>query len=284
MELDKIYHGDCRNMDKIDNDSVHLTIGSPPYAVNKDYELYIKSLEEHFQLLYDAYKEVVRVTIPGGKICVNVGDIAVGSNYNGGFPEEIMVIPRLIEYLNTLDTYLYARIVWLKDSPWANSSHVSFHDNVQHAEYRILPSFEWVWVFRKGKKPRGDKSSIDGRWIDKHYEWKEWINGQWHIRSVQRNDIHEAMFPKELVRRCIKMYSFPEDIVLDNWMGSGTTAIVAKQLQRHYIGYELKKEYVELAERDLANITGSMIEPQKEYRDKTLNKHEEQKDIFQCIQ
>lgn len=276
MEVNIIHNGDCRNMDKIDNNSIHLVVGSPPYAVNKDYESYIKSLEDHLQLLYDAYKEVTRVVVPGGKIIVNIGDIAVGSNYNGGFPEEVMVIPKLIDYFRTLDVYLYARIVWLKDIPWANSSHVSFHKNIQHAEYRIAPSFEWVWVFRKGKEPRRDKSPVDGRWIDKHSEWKSWAGGQWVIRSVQRNDTHEAMFPKELVRRCIKMYSFPGDIVLDNWMGSGTTAIVAKQLQRHYIGYELDKKYVDMAKKKLSNMTESMIEPQKEYRDKTVNRENQE--------
>jgi len=280
MQIDVIHNGDCRNMDKIEDNTIHLTVGSPPYAVNKDYESYIKSLEEHFQLLYDAYKEVVRVTVPGGKICINVGDIAVGSNYNGGFPEEIMVIPKLIDYLRTLDTYLYARIIWEKDDPWANSSHVSFHSKVQHAEYRVLPAWEYMFVFRKGKVSRTDKSVADGRWVDKKEEWGHWVHGIWKIRSVQRNDIHEAMFPEELARRCIKLYSFPGDIVLDNWMGSGTTAIVAKKLQRHYVGYELKKEYVDLANGKIGAINANAIEPQREYRDKTLNRKEFQEDFF----
>ena len=275
MELNKIYCGDCRDMNTIDNDSVHLTCGSPPYAVNKEYESYIKSLEDHFQLLYDAYREVVRVTVPGGKICINVGDISVGSNYNGGFPEEIMVIPKIVDYLRTLDTYLYSRIVWLKDSPWANSSHVSFHSKIQHAEYRILPSFEYVFVFRKGKKSRLDKSVEDGRFISKN-EWKSLVSGQWQIRSVQKNDYHEAMFPEELAANCVKLYSFPGDVVLDNWMGSGTTAIVAKKLGRNYLGYELKPEYVKLTENRLKGIDNKMITPSAEYRDKTVNKELEE--------
>jgi len=280
MNLNRIYCGDCRNMDKIDDSSVHLTVGSPPYAVNKKYESYIKSLGDHLQLLYDAYKEVVRVTVPGGKICVNVGDIAVGSNYNDGFPEEIMVIPRLVDYLRTIDTYLYGRAVWLKDSPWANSSHVSFHDKVQHAEYRFLPSWEYLFVFRKGKEARRDRSPVDGRWIDKHKEWKQWVNGQWQIRSVQQNKYHEAAFPEELVYRVVKLYSFPGDVVLDNWMGSGTVAAVAKKLGRNYLGYELKKEYVKLAENRLANITDDMVEEPKPYKDKTANKRECQEILF----
>jgi site-specific DNA-methyltransferase (adenine-specific) len=267
-------------MDKIDDSSVHLTVGSPPYAVNKNYESYIKSFGDHLQLLYDAYKEVVRVTVPGGKICINVGDIAVGSNYNGGYPEEIMVIPKLVDYFKTIDTYLYARAVWLKDSPWANSSHVSFHDKVQHAEYRFLPSWEYLFVFRKGKEARKDKSPADGIWVDKHKEWKAWVNGQWQIRSVQQNKYHEAVFPDELVYRTIKLYSFPNDVVLDNWMGSGTTAAVAKILKRNYIGYELYPKHVRFAENRLAAITNDMIEEPKPYKDKTANKRKYQETIF----
>lgn len=272
MELDRIYCGDSRKMDEIDDESVHLTVGSPPYAVNKGYEAYIKSLEEHLQLLRDSYKEVVRVTVPGGKICVNMGDIAIGSNYNEGFPEELLIMPKLVDYLRTIDTYLYARIVWLKDSPWKNSSHVSFHSGIQHAEFRMLPAWELVFVFRKGKEARRDKSSADGRWIDKHKEWKKWVNAYWYIRSVQRNDYHEAMFPEELVYRIIKLYSFPNDIVLDNWMGSGTTAVVAKKLGRHYLGWELKQGYVDYANNRLAAITDDMMEIPEEYRDKTVNR------------
>jgi site-specific DNA-methyltransferase (adenine-specific) len=271
MELDRIYHGDCRNMDKIDDSSVHLTVGSPPYAVNKGYESYIKSLEEHYQLLFDAYKEVVRVTVPGGKICVNVGDIAVGSQYNDGFPEEIMVIPKLVDYLRTLGTYLYARGVWEKDDPWQNSSHVSFHDKIQHAEYRWLPAWEYVFVFRKGRSARKDKSPEDGRWITKD-EWKKLVHAVWNIRSVQKNDFHAAMFPEQLVSNCIKLYSFPNDVVLDNWMGSGTTAIVAKKMGRHFLGYELDPVYAELANNRVNSVTEEMVVQSKLYMDSTANK------------
>lgn len=271
MELNKIYCGDCRNMNKIDDESVHLTFGSPPYAVNKEYESYIKSLDDHFQLLYDAYKEVTRVTILGGKIVINIGDIAVGSNYNGGFPEEIMVMPKVVDYLRTLDVYLYARIIWEKDDPWANSSHVSFHSGIQHGEYRILPAWEYIFVFRKGKSPRKDKSANDGRWVTKD-EWKKLVHGVWKIRSVNKNEYHEAMFPEKLVYNVIKLYSFPGDIVLDNWIGSGSVAMAAKKLGRNYIGYELKQEFVDYANNRISGMGAINIKDQTPYYDRTVNK------------
>lgn len=280
MDLNKIYQGDSRDLSEIDDEVVHLTVTSPPYYVGKEYEKYLPTLESYFEMIEEVFKEVVRVTVPGGKIIINTGDIAVGSKYNGGFPEEILIMPKLVEALRSLDTYLYARIIWEKDDPWANSSHVSFHDKIQHAEYRILPAWEYVFVFRKGKEVRRDKSSIDGRWIHKNDEWKPWVHGIWNIRSVQKNDFHEAMFPEELVRRCIKMYSFPNDVVLDPFMGSGTTAVVAKKLNRYYLGYELESDYVAYAEKRLELVTDDMIEKPEPYFDKTANKRDLEVKLF----
>ncbi len=279
MELNRIYCGDSRNLSKIDDEVVHLTITSPPYYVGKDYEQYLPTLDDYFSMLNDVFREVHRITVPGGKIIVNLGDIAVGSHFNGGFPEEIMVMPKIVDYLRTLGTYLYARIVWEKDDPWANSSHVSFHDKIQHAEYRVLPAWEYVFVFRKGAEARIDKSPESGRWISKA-EWKKLVHGIWRIRSVQRNDIHEAMFPEELVANCINLYSFPNDVIFDPFMGSGTVAAVAKKLGRQYLGYDKDPHYVELATNRVDAIT-DCITP-VEYRDKTVNR-ELQETLFNGI-
>jgi len=277
MELNKIYCGDSRQMDEIDDNSVHLTITSPPYYVGKDYEEYLDTIGVYFKMLRDVFQEVVRTTVPGGKIAINLGDIAVGSKYNEGFPEEMSIMFPLINNLRSFGAYLYARIIWEKDDPWANSSHVTFHSKVQHAEYRILPAWEYVFIFRKGEEARKDKSSNDGRFINKK-EWKEWVHGVWQIRSVQRNDYHEAMFPEELVKRCIKMYSFPNDVVLDPFMGSGTSAVGAKKLRRNYLGYELKQEHVNYANNRLVAVTDDMIEIPIEYFDSTKNEKELQTD------
>lgn len=270
MNLNKIYCGDSRKMDKLVDNSVHLTVTSPPYYVGKEYEKYLPTLQDYKDMLNEVFAEVVRITVPGGKICINLGDIAVGSHYNGGTPEELMIMPDLVNHLRSLKTYLYARIIWEKDDPWANSSHVSYHSKIQHAEYRILPAWEYLFVFRKGEIARRDKSSTDGRWISK-LEWKNLVHGVWKIRSVSRNDYHEAMFPEQLVRNCIKMYSFPDDVVFDPFMGSGTVALVAKKLQRNYLGYELDPKYVRLSDIRLDAVTEDMIEKQLNYEDKTTN-------------
>jgi site-specific DNA-methyltransferase (adenine-specific) len=279
MELNKIYQGDSTYLDEIDDNSVHLTVTSPPYYVGKEYEKYLPTLKHYKDMLYRVFSEVIRVTVPGGKICINLGDIAVGSQYNGGVPEEILIMPDLAYHMVALKTYLYSRIIWEKDDPWANSSHVSFHSKIQHAEYRVLPAWEYVFVFRKGEKAREDKSPMDGRFIDKD-EWKELVHGVWNIRSVQRNDYHEAMFPEKLVANCLKLYSFPGDTILDPFMGSGTTGAVAKKFGRNYVGKELEPKYVRMSEGRIASINDSMIQVTPEYRDKTVNRKELQETIF----
>lgn len=270
MEVNKIYCGDSRNMDKVDSDSIHLTVTSPPYYVGKDYEDYIKTLDDYFQMLYDVFAEVTRVTIPGGKVCINLGDIAVGSRYNEGFPEEILIMPKLVDYLQSIGVYLYARIIWEKDDPWANSSHVSFHKKIQHAEYRILPAWEYVFVFRKGKQARKDNNVTKDRYITKS-DWKKLVHGVWKIRSVARNDMHEAMFPEELVYNCVQLYSFPNDIVLDPFSGSGTTSAVSKKSGRNYIGYELDEHYATISLKRLDEIERTDPADIKPFRDKTVN-------------
>jgi modification methylase len=279
MDLNKIYQGDSRKLDKIEDECVHLTVTSPPYYVGKKYEKYLPTLESYFKMLVEVFQEVVRVTVPGGKIIVNLGDIAVGSQYNGGFPEEIMVMPIIVGALKKLDTYLYARAIWEKDDPWANSSHVTFHDKIQHAEYRFLPAWEYVFIFRKGKTARRDKSSADLRWIPKE-DWKKYVHGVWKLRSVQNNNYHEAMFPEQFVNFCVRAYSFPDDIIFDPFMGSGTTAVVAKKLHRYYLGYELKPEHVEHAEKRLSAITDDMLEEPMPYFDKTANRRDLEVKIF----
>ncbi len=280
MELNICHCGDSRNMDKIESNSIALALASPPYFTNKSYESYLKDFDEYIQMLKDVLKEVVRVVLPGGKIIINIGDICAGSRFNDdNHVEEVLIMPYIVNYLKSLDTYLFARYIWEKsDDPWANSPFVSFHKNVQHCEWRSLPSWEYVFCFRKGKKSRDDKSPTDGRFITKEF-WKKSVHGIWKFRSVQTNKIHPAQFPSELPFMCIKLYSFPDDIVLDFFAGVGTSLEVGRKLNRNVIGYELDSRYCKIANNRLNAITDDMIEVQKPYRDKTVNK-ELQKDLF----
>ncbi len=131
--------------------------------------------------------------------------------------------------------YLYDRRVWVKDAAWENSR---WHT----ISYRAVDEFEYIYIFWKPGITTVDRSRLTRE------EWINWgSRAVWNIPSVRANDNHEAKFPLELPRRLIKLLTDPEDLVIDCFVGSGTTAVAAIKESRHYIGIDRVKEYVELA-------------------------------------
>ena len=131
--------------------------------------------------------------------------------------------------------YLYDQRIWHKDPCWANSR---WHSN----SYRAVDEFEHIYVFWQPGITEYDRQRLTNS------EWSEWgSRGVWQIRSVQRNARHEAEFPEELAQRVIRLFSSAKGVVLDPFVGSGTTTAVARQLGRRWIGIELDEDYAELA-------------------------------------
>jgi len=138
--------------------------------------------------------------------------------------------------------YLYDRRIWVKDPAWENSQ---WHTT----SYRSVDESEYIFVFWKPGITTIDRSRLSRE------EWSEWgSRGIWQIASVRANDDHPAKFPLELASRVIRLFSGPEDLVLDPFIGSGTTAVAAIQAKRHFIGFDLVPEYVELAVRNCERV------------------------------
>jgi site-specific DNA-methyltransferase (adenine-specific) len=132
---------------------------------------------------------------------------------------------------------LYDRRVWVKDACWENSK---WHTN----SYRAVDEFEYLYVFWKPGITKVDRKRLDRK------EWVEWgSRAVWTFASVRTNDDHEAKFPPELPRRVIRLFTDPDDIVLDCFVGSGTTAAVAIEEGRRFIGIEKQQRYARLARR-----------------------------------
>lgn len=164
-----------------------------------------------------------------------------GVNIRGGKYQDqtrVKIVGGEIEkYAYDAGMYLYDNRIWVKDPSWANSRWTS-------NTLKAVSEFEYLYVFWKP-----GEYIIDRKKLTKE-EWREWgSRGVWYIKSVRKNDDHEAKFPLELANKIIMLYSNPGDIVLDPFMGSGTTAIAALQLNRNFIGIEKKRKYVELANR-----------------------------------
>ena len=162
-----------------------------------------------------------------------------GNNARGGKYEcstKVLLTGAMVEkWAADAGLYLYDQRIWHKDPCWINSR--------WHAtSYRAVDEFEHVYVFWQPGTVEYDRARLSSR------EWSEWgSRGVWRIPSVHRNDRHEAEFPVELARRVIKLYSPINGIVLDPFVGSGTTTAVAKTLGRRYIGIDANKNYTAIA-------------------------------------
>ena len=133
--------------------------------------------------------------------------------------------------------YLYDQRIWHKDPCWANSR---WHSN----SYRAVDEFEHIYVFWKPGITEYDRNRLSSE------EWAEWgSRGVWNIRSVHRNNRHEAEFPEELAERVIRLFSPVGGVVLDPFVGTGTTTTVAKRLGRQWIGIDMDPRCAAAAQR-----------------------------------
>jgi len=170
-----------------------------------------------------------------------------GNNIRGGkynAQTRVHLVGGLIEQAGLeAGLYLYDRRIWVKDPAWQNSKWHSL-------SYRAVDEFEYVYIFWKPGITTVNRKRLNRE------EWVEWgSRAVWNIRSVRANNDHEAKFPIELPRRLIKLLTEPSGIVLDCFMGSGTTGVAAAQEGRSYLGIELQQKYVELAQKNIASIT-----------------------------
>jgi len=166
-----------------------------------------------------------------------------GNNIRGGKHQaqtRIKLVGGPLEtYAYDCGLYLYDKRIWKKDPAWANSRWTT-------NTLKAVSETEDLYIFWKIGEYEVNRARLT------EYEWKEWGYRQiWDIQSVRKNDDHEAKFPEELARRVIKLYSDRNDIVLDPFLGSGTTAITCMREGRRYIGIEKEQKYVSLAQYNL---------------------------------
>lgn len=245
--------GNSRCMKEVPDESVHLVVTSPPYWRLKDYgsEDAIgqssSTYDEYIESLCEVFKECVRTLIPDGKLIVNIMPILLpraSSKFNRRATKT--VLPDLEEFMNSLgNMYFHSLYIWDKRKAVRFSSWGSYpYPGNLFATY----PYEWIIVFSKsGKRPPVGKARKEESAIT-HDEFTRWVqNSIWDFQPVSaKQERHPAPFPEELPRRCIRLYSFVGDTVLDPFAGSGTTLRVARELGRNSIGYEINPAYEEL--------------------------------------
>lgn len=244
--LNTIILGTCENMQQIPNNSLHLMITSPPYNVSKEYDEDL-SLKEYLQLLKNVFTETYRVLVNGGRACVNVANL--------GRKPYIPLSDYISQMMLDIGFNMRGEIIWNKA---ASASPSTAWGSWQSAANPILRDVhEYILVFSKGdyKREKGLKENT----ILKE-QFMEWTKSIWTMNAESAKRIgHPAPFPEELPMRLIQLYSFTEDIILDPFMGSGTTAVAALKNKRNYVGYDISEDYIKLAEKRINPIKNQQI-------------------------
>ena len=246
----KIIIGDSRQMKEVKNEEIDLIVTSPPYWHIKDYGIpgqigYGQTLHEYLKDLYYVWKECYRVLRKGGRFCLNIGDQFARSIIYGRYK----VIPIHAEFIAQCEEIGFdfmGSIIWQKKTTMNTTGGATVMGSFPYPPNGIVEiDYEFIHIFKKpGKGKRVPKEIKEASKLTKE-EWKEYFSGHWHFGGAKQIG-HEAMFPDELPRRLIKMFTFIGDTVLDPFLGSGTTVKVALELQRNAIGYEINKNFLKI--------------------------------------
>jgi DNA modification methylase len=241
--LDKIILGSSEKMQEIPSNSVHFMVTSPPYNVTKEYDEDL-SLPEYLQLLRDVFSESYRVLVNGGRACVNVANL--------GRRPYLPLSDYISRLMLELGFLMRGEIIWNKG---AGAGVSMAWGSWQSASNPVLRDVhEYILVFSKGSFARV-KTDEKVNTISKE-QFMEWTKSVWTMNPESAQKVgHPAPFPLELPYRLIQLYTFKTDVVMDPFIGSGTTALAAMQAGRHFVGYEIDPSYCQLAESRIATIT-----------------------------
>ncbi len=246
----KIVNGDSRQMNEIADKSVHLIVTSPPYWQLKDYGTenqigFHDDYETYINHLNLTWQECFRVLHDGCRLCINIGDQFARSTYYGRY-KIIPIHSEIIKFCEMIGFDFMGSIIWQKATTMNTSGGASIMGSYPHPRNGIVKlDFEYILLFKKpGNSPKPTKEQKENS-VMTNEEWNTYFNGHWYFTGA-RQDKHLAMFPDELPKRLIKMFSFPNETVLDPFMGSGTTAYVSKMLNRNSIGYEINPNFIQI--------------------------------------
>ncbi len=255
MTKHKIIFGDSRDMKQIKDKSVHLIITSPPYWQLKDYGEdsqigFNDSYEEYINNLNLVWKECNRVLADGCRLCINIGDQFARSVYYGRY-KVIPIRTEIIRFCETLGMDYMGAIIWQKATTMNTSGGGAIMGSFPYPRNGILKmDYEFILIFKKlGNAPKPTAEQKKNSVISKS-EWNEYFSSHWNFNGVKQLG-HIAMFPEELPKRLIKMFSFAGETILDPFLGSGTTSLAALNLGRNSIGYEINKEFAPTIEDKL---------------------------------
>lgn len=259
MTRHTLINGDSRNLSLIPDESVHLIVTSPPYWQLKDYGTenqigFHDNYENYINNLNLVWSECFRVLHKGCRLCINIGDQFARSVYYGRY-KVIPIRTEIIRFCESLGMDYMGAIIWQKQTTMNTTGGGAVMGSFPYPRNGILKiDYEFILIFKKlGNPPSVSKEQKDKSAMTKD-EWNAFFSSHWNFGGAKQ-DGHIAVFPEELPRRLIKMFSFVGETVFDPFMGSGTTALAARNLNRNSIGYEINAEYREYYEQKLMSTT-----------------------------
>lgn len=271
-------------MAELKNNSVHLVITSPPYWQLKDYGSadqigFNDTYENYINNLNLVWNECFRILHDGCKLCINIGDQFARSVYYGRY-KVIPIRQEIIKFCECIGFDYMGAVIWQKVTTSNTTGGGVQMGSYPYPRNGILKiDYEFILLFKKlGTAP---KPTLQQKELSKlsPEEWNKYFAGHWNFAGARQNN-HIAMFPEELPGRLIKMFSFVGETILDPFLGSGTTSLAARNLDRNSIGYEMNSDFIPVI-KDKLNIKQKDISG-TEYEFLTQKKPEN--DFIQKIQ
>ncbi len=242
--INRMICSSAEHMKELPDNSIHLMITSPPYNVSKEYDEDL-SLSEYLNMLQKVFEETYRVLVTGGRACINIANL--------GRKPYIPLSDYISRMMIEIGYNMRGEIIWNKSASAGSSTAWGSWMSASNPTLRDV--HEYILIFSKGDYKRNLKKK------EKEYKkntisrdnFMAWTKSIWEMNTESAKKIgHPAPFPVELPRRLIELYSFTNDIILDPFMGSGTTALAALKLERNFVGYDVSEEYIQLAQKRIA--------------------------------
>jgi DNA modification methylase len=241
----------CKSSEKmgeLPDRCVHLMITSPPYNASKEYDQDL-NLDEYLDLLSKVWGETYRVLVPGGRACINIANL--------GRKPYIPLHSYIISQMQEIGFLMRGEIIWNKA---ASASPSTAWGSWRSASNPVLRDVhEYILVFSKdsfSRKVKGRESTITRQ------DFLDWTKSVWSFPAVSaRKTGHPAPFPEELPHRLIQLFTFSGEMVLDPFVGSGTTCAAAVKAGRAYLGYDISEDYIRLAQERISKLQEGIASP-----------------------
>ncbi|MCK4744796.1 site-specific DNA-methyltransferase [Candidatus Parcubacteria bacterium] len=276
--INKVFYKNAQKMAEVPNNSIDLIITSPPYFNIKDYSKNGTQTEQHSKKtngqigdigsykifiteLLKVWAECERILKPNGKLIINTPLMPMkkkefSTHYNRHIFDLNSDIQNSILYKKNTKLFLYDTYIWNRTN---TSKKLMFGSYPYPRNFYAQNTSEFITVYVKDGLPLNNlpkKIKEESKFTEK--EWTEYTKQIWNIPIPNKSDLafgeHSAIMPEEIVKRCVRLFSYVNDIVLDPFTGSGTTLKVVKELKRNFVGYEIMKEYEKIINIKLKSL------------------------------